>query len=224
MASTPDARDARDRAGTPRRWWYEIVRLAAWIPLRLLFRLHVEGVEHVPAGGAIIAPTHRSNFDSLVVGVALRGRMLRFMAKAELYRYGPLAWILRSAGAFKVERGKADTDAVAMAIGLARAGALVCVFPEGTRNRDGRARPHSGAARITMAAGVPMVPVLVSGTDRVRLFPPRLPRFVATFAEPIAVDDLGELDERWRARRITERWEAAIARLAAGDGVTPRVR
>ncbi len=216
MASTPDRRDRRDRRGTPRRWWYEIIRFAALVPLRLVFRLEVRGLDNVPcAGGAIIAPTHRSNFDSLVVGVAIRGRMLRFMAKAELYRFPPLAWILRSAGAFKVERGKADTEAVALAIELAREGALVCVFPEGTRNRDGRARPHSGAARITMAAGVPMVPVLVTGTDHVRLFPPRLPRFVATFGAPIEVGDLAALDERWRARRITERWEEAIRRLGA---------
>ena len=132
------------------------------MPIRVVFRLRVEGLDHVPAsGGAIVAPTHRSNFDSVVVGVALQ-RHLRYMAKAELYRSRPFAWLLRSAGAFKVERGKSDIAAVEQAIQMARRGELVCIFPEGTRNRDGTGKPFSGAARMKVAAGVPMIPVAVS--------------------------------------------------------------
>ena len=94
----------------------------------------------------------------------------------------------------------------------------MCIFPEGTRNRDGTGKPFSGAARMKLAAGVPMVPVAVIGTDRVRLFPPRLPRFTCAFGAPLQDDDLGELEERWQARRLTERWSAAIAELRAGAG------
>ena len=159
-----------------------------------------------------MAPTHRSNYDSVVVGVAL-DRHLRFMAKAELYRFRPFAWLLRSSGAFKVERGKSDIEAVELAIEFARNGELVCVFPEGTRNRDGKAKPMSGAARMKVSAGVPMIPVAVLGTDKARLFPPRLPRFVCVFGEALQDDDLAELEDRWKARRLTERWSAAIERL-----------
>jgi 1-acyl-sn-glycerol-3-phosphate acyltransferase len=220
MASTPDAarRDELDRRGEFKGWVYLLVRTICWIPIRIVFRLRVEGLDHVPAsGGAIVAPTHRSNFDSVVVGVALR-RHLRYMAKAELYRSRPFAWLLRSAGAFKVERGKSDIAAVEQAIRMARDGELVCVFPEGTRNRDGTGKPFSGAARMKISAGVPMVPVAVTGTDRVRLFPPRLPRFICAFGAPLQDDDLGELEERWQARRLTERWSAAIGELRAGSG------
>jgi 1-acyl-sn-glycerol-3-phosphate acyltransferase len=220
MASTPEAarRDALDRRGAFKGWVYLLVRTACWLPVRGLFRLRVQGLEHVPAdGGAIIAPTHRSNFDSVVVGVALR-RHLRYMAKAELYRSRPFAWLLRSAGAFKVERGKSDVAAVEQAIAMARAGELVCVFPEGTRNRDGAGKPFSGAARMKLAAAVPMIPVAVTGTDRVRLFPPRLPRFTCAFGAALEDDDLGDLEERWQARRLTERWSAAIGELRAGAG------
>lgn len=218
MASTPDlaARDALDRRGAFKGWVYLLVKIACFVPVRVVFRLRVHGLEHVPAtGGAIVAPTHRSNFDSVVVGVALQ-RHLRFMAKAELYRSRPFAWLLRSAGAFKVERGKSDVAAVEQAIELARSGELVCVFPEGTRNRDGNAKPHSGAARVKLAAGVPMLPVAVLGTDRVRLFPPRLPRFECRFGPALQDDDLAELEDRWKARRLTERWSAAIASLRSG--------
>jgi|tagenome__1003787_1003787.scaffolds.fasta_scaffold20668374_3 1-acyl-sn-glycerol-3-phosphate acyltransferase len=219
MASTPDAarRDALDRRGAFKGWAYLLVKGTCFLPIRVLFRLRVVGLERVPeTGGAIVAPTHRSNFDSVVVGVALH-RHLRFMAKAELYRSRPFAWLLRSAGAFKVERGKSDMAAVEQAIELARGGELVCIFPEGTRNRDGTGKPFSGAARMKITAGVPMIPVAVMGTDRVRLWPPRLPQFTCAFGAPLQDDDLGELEERWQARRLTERWSAAIEELRAGS-------
>ena len=219
MASTPEAarRDELDRRGDFKGWVYLLVRTICWVPVRIVFRLRVEGLDRVPpTGGAIVAPTHRSNFDSVVVGVALN-RHLRFMAKAELYRSRPFAWLLRSAGAFKVERGKSDIAAVERAIAMARGGELVCIFPEGTRNRDGTGKPFSGAARMKISAGVPMIPVAVMGTDRVRLFPPRLPRFTCSFGSPLQDDDLGELEERWQARRLTERWSAAIDQLRAAS-------
>ena len=179
--------------------------------------MRAAGVEHVPReGGVVLASMHRSNFDTFLVAVALR-RHLRPMAKVELYETRPFAWLLRSAGAFKVERGKSDMEAVERAIELARGGELVCIFPEGTRNRDGTGKPFSGAARMKVTAGVPMIPVAVSGTDRVRLWPPRLPQFTCAFGSPLQDDDLGELEERWQARRLTERWSAAIEELRAGS-------
>ena len=94
MASSPEAarRDELDRRGDFKGWVYLLVRTICWVPVRIVFRLRVEGLDRVPpTGGAIVAPTHRSNFDSVVVGVALN-RHLRFMAKAELYRSRPFAW------------------------------------------------------------------------------------------------------------------------------------
>jgi len=205
----------RNRAGAFKPWVYATIRLSGLPFFKLLFRLRVRGVEHVPAtGGAVVASMHRSNFDAFLVGLPLPRRNLRFMAKAELYR-GPLAWILRSAGALKIERGKADAAAVERAIELARSGELVAIYPEGTRNRTGSAKIHSGAARIAIAAGVPMIPVAVKGTDRVRLFPPRLPRFEASFGPALRTDDLADLELRWAARRLTERWQVAVAELYA---------
>ncbi len=137
-------------------------------------------------------------------------RHLRFMAKAELYRSRPFAWLLRSAGAFKVERGKSDMAAVERAIELARGGELVCIFPEGTRNRDGAGKPFSGAARMKITAGVPMIPVAVSGTDRVRLWPPRLPQFTCAFGVAAA-------GRRPRRARGTLAGAAADRALVGGD-------
>ena len=113
MASTPEAarRDALDRRGDFKRWVYLLVRMVCWVPIRIVFRLRVVGLDGVPAtGGAIVAPTHRSNFDSVVVGVALH-RHLRFMAKAELYRSRPFAWLRAHVGLTDEE-----ADALAAAV------------------------------------------------------------------------------------------------------------
>jgi 1-acyl-sn-glycerol-3-phosphate acyltransferase len=211
-------RDELDRRGEFRPWFYRLVRAVGTPIVRGVFRMRAEGVEHVPAtGGVVIASQHRSNFDAYVIGLPLH-RPLRFMAKAELYRLRPMAWILRSGGAFKVEREKSDIAAVDRAIGLLEEGWAVAIYPEGTRGRKGKPppRPRSGAARIAISAGVPMIPVAIRGTDRVRLLPPRFPRFEARFGRPLEVDDLAELPLRDAARALTNRWEAAIAELQAG--------
>src|SRR4029450_13302267 len=99
----------------------------------------------------------------------LPNRQLRFMAKAELFN-PLLAPILRAGGAFKVRRGEGDVEAMRTAVELVRDGEIVVMFPEGTRQTKGlvkkrTARPHTGAARIALAADAPLVAAAISGTD-----------------------------------------------------------
>jgi 1-acyl-sn-glycerol-3-phosphate acyltransferase len=157
-------------------------------PVRLLFRLRASGVENIPAeGGFVLAANHTSNFDPWPLGLPLfPRRQLRFMAKSELYWF-PLTPVLNAAGAFPVRRGERDLEAIQTAVDLCRAGEVVVMFPEGTRRRKGlrkkhQARPHTGAARIALEAGVPLVPAAVKGTDRLaRLGPLRV-----AFGKPLA--------------------------------------
>jgi 1-acyl-sn-glycerol-3-phosphate acyltransferase len=142
------------------------------------------------------------------------------MAKIELYRNPLLAWVLKHGGAFPVDRGKQDRQAVETALALLRSGELLCMYPEGTRNRDGKARVHTGAARLALEAGAAFVPVAVRGTDEVRAWPPRVPRFRVAYGAPIELDDLRGTDDLRRAsHEATERWKAAIAQLRAQLGV-----
>ena len=149
--------------------------------VRFLFRLRATGLEHLPAeGGFVLAANHTSNFDPWPLGLPLfPQRWLRFMAKSELY-WWPLGRVLDAAGAFPVERGKGDVEAIAKAVELVRAGEVVVMFPEGTRQRKGlrkrwEARPHTGAARIAQRAGAPLVPAAIKGTERLaRLGPLRV--------------------------------------------------
>src|SRR5437867_2473260 len=153
----------------------------SWLPVRLLFRLRATGLEHVPReSGFVLAANHTSNFDPWPLALPLfPRRWLRFMAKSELY-WWPLKHVLNGGGAFPVRRGEGDTEAIAKAVELCRAGEVVVMFPEGTRRKKGlrkkwEARPHTGAARIALDAGVPLVPAAVHGTDRLaRLGPLRV--------------------------------------------------
>jgi 1-acyl-sn-glycerol-3-phosphate acyltransferase len=193
--------------------FYYLVGIVSW-PARLLYRLRAQGLEHVPRdGGFVIAANHISSLDPWALGYPLwPRRRLRWMAKVELFENRLIRWILRSGGAFPVRRGQHDQQAIQTAIRVLRAGDVLVMFPEGTRRRKGRARPrpHTGAARIAVAAGVPLVPAAVAGTERLS----RLERWRVAYGPPIPLDDL-PAGERRRGDEPTRRLMVEIARLEA---------
>ena len=197
---------------------YSAVAALSWPILVVVYRLRARGRENVPSeGGFVLACNHMSSFDPWPLGLPLwPRRFLRFMAKSELYWF-PLTLILNGAGAFPVRRGQADTEAIETAVQLARAGNVVAMFPEGTRRKKGlvkrfEARPRSGAARIALEAGVPLVPAAVRGTDHLR----RLAAIRVAYGPPVDIDDLrGAADVREAAAEATDRLMARIDELEA---------
>ena len=196
---------------------YLVLGALSWPVLRVLFRLRASGVENVPrAGGCVLAANHNSNLDPWPLGIPLYPhRFLRFMGKSELFWF-PLSLLLRGGGAFKVRRGQRDEEAIATAVSLARAGHVVVMFPEGTRRSKGLIKRHearwrSGAARIALEAGVPLVPAGIVGTDR-------LVRFAAlrvAYGPAIALDDLDLEDPAAAALVATDRLRVAVEVLEA---------
>ncbi|MEP6909815.1 MAG: lysophospholipid acyltransferase family protein [Actinomycetota bacterium] len=195
--------------------FYYVIGALSWPPIKVLFRLRSTGKENLPAsGGYVLSANHLSNLDPWPLGLPLLPkRQLRFMAKIELFR-SPLWPILKLAGAFRVRRGFGDEAAIKTAVALARKGEVVAIFPEGTRREKGlgkrrRARPRTGAARIALEAGVPLVPAGITGTDRLtRLGPLRV-----AYGPPLDLDDLRDLDVRKAARVATDRLMAAIEEI-----------
>jgi perosamine synthetase len=198
---------------TERTGTYRIAAALAKPPVRLLFRPHVEGLEHVPAsGGFVLSSNQLSNLDGFALAYALFPRQLWWMAKAELF-VPVVDSIMRSLGCFPVRRGQGDLDAVRTAVELARNGYAVGIFPEGTRRSKGlrkkhRSRPHTGAARVALAANVPLVPAAIVGTERLTA----LRRWRIAFGEPVPVEDL-PANPRLAAREATERVWNAISEL-----------
>jgi 1-acyl-sn-glycerol-3-phosphate acyltransferase len=160
--------------------------------MRVYFRLRIEHAERIPAAGAaIVAPNHKSFWDSFFIAAATH-RKLRFMGKAELFK-GPLGRVLVRLGAFPVERGESDAEALETAREILRQGGLLALFPEGTRIRDPEAlgSPRRGAARLALETGAPLVPAAITGTQSLFAGPLPKPRRVqVAFGEPIPVAEL----------------------------------
>jgi len=181
--------------------------------MRWPLRLRVRGLENLPeSGGFVVAANHVSNVDPWPVGFPLYPRQVHFMGKSELYKNPLMRWALLHLGTFPVRRGERDTDAFRTAVRLAREGGVVAMFPEGTRRTKGlrkkhEAKPHAGAARIALAAGVPLVPAAVVGTERLGREPVRV-----AYGPPIEAPD-GEVPKREAGRIVTERLMAEIGRL-----------
>ena len=197
--------------------FYRLVVLTAKPLMYGLYRLQVDGLEHIPAsGGFVLSANHVSNFDPWPLGVALgEEHYLRHMAKSELY-WWPLKYFVDAGGGFPVRRGERDTVALETAVELARRGDAVVMFPEGTRRKKGmrkrhQARAHTGAARIALEAGVPLVPAAIAGTDRLA----RLGRVRVRYGAPIETDDLKELEPQEAARVATDRLMDEIERMEA---------
>ena len=195
---------------------YQAIALLTGGPIKRLFRFKSKGEEHIPReGGFVLSASHHSNLDAWPLGLPLYPkRQLRFMAKSEMYRYPPLRWVLTGAGAFPVRRGIGDEEAVQKAVELAKAGEVVAIFPEGTRRNKGvvkrhKARPHTGAARVALQAGVPLVPAAIGGTESLsRLGPLRV-----AYGPPVELDDLKEMELRQASKIATRRLMDAIHSL-----------
>ena len=190
---------------------YHFVGAVSAGPIRRLFRFRSKGEENIPReGGFVLSANHSSNLDPWPLGIPLYpDRQLRFMAKSEMY-VPPFKWVLEPAGAFPVRRGMGDEEAIRKAVELAKAGEAVAIFPEGTRRNKGRkkhqARPRTGAARVALQAGVPLVPAAIGGTESLlRLGPLRV-----AYGPPVDLSDLDGDDIRRSSKIATERLMEAI--------------
>jgi len=182
----------------------------------------VEGLEHVPGGGAyILVANHCSNLDPPFIGAAVghaTGRIIHFMAKEEIRHWPLVGWLARSSGVFFVRRGEGDRAAQRIALAHLAAGRPIGIFPEGTRSRDGQLREaKSGVALLAMRSGAPLLPVGISGSGRI--FPgrsrwPHRSRVDIHVGEPFSLpaQPEGRLD-RIELERGTERIMREIAAL-----------
>jgi 1-acyl-sn-glycerol-3-phosphate acyltransferase len=156
---------------------YRLLRLLVHGLNRLLFRTTVDGPDRVPAEGpVIIAPVHRSFIDFFVAS-EVTDRKLHYMAKDSLWKHGLLAKILPSVGAFPVNRGSADREALRRAQQVLDAGGALILFPEGERRSGPVVEDlHEGVAFLAARTGATVIPVGIGGSSSVMPKGRRVPR------------------------------------------------
>ena len=193
---------------------YGIARIVLTRPLRWLYGCEVVGSANLPARGpAILACSHSSNMDPLLVCISYPGQ-IRWMSKRELWRVPLLGWLIDRLGAFQVRRGEPDRDSIRRAHELLKGGWVVGIFPEGHRIREsGIGEFLPGVGMLALQAGVPVIPVRIHGDERVgeRLFLSR-PRITLAVGPSVDLEVKGM--SRGRAfREVTERIRQAMAAL-----------
>ena len=221
--SAPDQHDPAHRAGermsrTQRRC-YAVVRAAIALVSKLWFRVEVHGRENVPVHGPfVVAPNHRSNLDTPVIGVITR-RVMRYMGKDSLWDSRPLGWFLTALGGFPVHRGTADREALRAGLACIERGEPLVMFPEGTRQSGPvLAEMFDGPAYVACRTGAPILPVGMSGTEAAmprgaKLIRPVKVRIV--IGEPLLPPPLGERGRvsRRAVRDLTAQLGVALQRL-----------
>lgn len=153
--------------GNPEFMYRTVIRAIRVVNRIAGIRVRVEGVENIPPGVCIFAANHLSNVDPPALVTAIP-RRVSLLAKKEVFRIPILATALRMAQFIPVDRG--DREAAAASVDLAvqylREGHSYCVYPEGTRSRDGRLKPFKkGTFVMAIQAGVPVVPISMSGAQ-----------------------------------------------------------
>ncbi len=150
--------------------WYRAAELALRPPFQLWFNWRLEGLERVPAEGpVIVAGNHLSYIDPFAHGyfVVQAGRRPRFLAKQELFDTPFIGTVLRGARQISVERGKGDRSPLEDARRAVELGEVVVIYPEGTttttREDFSPSRGKTGAVRLSIATGIPILPVATWG-------------------------------------------------------------
>jgi 1-acyl-sn-glycerol-3-phosphate acyltransferase len=210
---------------------YGMSRLVAGPLLHLLWRPEITGLEHIPAeGGAILASNHLSIVDSIFLPFMV-DRPVTFAAKSEYFTgTRPIDRItsayMRATNQLSVDRAqaRAGQDMLEAALGLLHEGALFGIYPEGTRSPDGRLyRGRTGIGWLALNSGLPVIPVAMSGTDRV--LPPghRVPRVAKiriSVGKPLTFESYRDLPSPARQRRaITDEVMQSIQALSGQEYV-----
>jgi cytidylate kinase len=213
-------RSGKDVGGPDIQGFYRAVRTIARGLARLLFRLRIDGLEHLPAhGGFILAANHASLIDPPLLGVCAT-RKLGYLAKEELFRPPGFKHLIEALGAIPIHRRGLDRRGLETAKEVLSSGSGLVLFPEGTRTRSGRlgsARP--GVSMLAAEAVVPVVPAHIAGTWRVGRSLLKRPPIAVRFGSPIPPPSRGSGPE-WRAevRDHAERIMDAIAGLGTQVG------
>lgn len=226
--STSSTRPVGDPGkGTVRGIWFRLLRQPLLLLARLLVGLRIEGIDNVPKDtGVLVVANHLHNADPLLMAIAFP-RPLHFMAKEELFRIPVIGWLLGKFGNFPVARGKSDRKAIRHAINALEHDIAVGMFPEGTRSKSmALSRAHAGAGLVALQGRRQILPLVVTGSERLPFNGKRPPHLMPTprhkgvlirIGTPHTLPETDPEGKRLTAADATEAIMQSIAELLRED-------
>lgn len=193
---------------------YTFARWVVLLALGIPFRARARRTGNLPSSGpAIIVSDHKCNIDPVLIGL-LFDRPLKFMAKKELFAFGPLGRLITALGAFPIDRGAGDRHALERALEVLSAGDVLLMFPEGHRFKDEEIHDFlPGVGMLALRSGAPVVPMAMRGTQyMVRDGRLHLPPVRVVVGEPLDFSDLQGRGSKVY-QEVSRRMRVAVADL-----------
>lgn len=198
------------------RWFYYVARFIVQMILRLFTRWQVNGRENIPSQGALLMVSNHLNLaDPPLVSVSINRKAI-FMAKEELFRSKFTGYFISSFGAFPVHRGQLDREALRHAERVLAEGMVLVMFPEATRSKNAQLQPaFPGSALIALRNRVPILPVAITGTERIKgvSWILRRPKITVDFGQPFHLPSVNGKASRTELTQITTTIMEHIAEL-----------
>lgn len=161
--------------------------------------------ENIPAEGAFILCANHISFRDPIYMVLKLKRQINFMAKVELFKIRIVAAVLTEVGAFPVDRGKADMNAMRTAFRILKEGGGLGIFPQGTRSAGNeQTKMHGGTALIAQRSGATVIPAYVDGPYK------WFKKTEIRFGKPVDLSEFGRKTDAETISRVTDRIEEAI--------------
>ena len=184
---------------------YRFLQIVLSIVYGIFLPWKFSGIENLPReGGIIVSSNHIHARDPFYIAAHLP-RHIYFMAKVELFQVKIVGWFLKTVGAFPVNRGQSDLNAIRTSFRILKEGHALGIFPQGTRSRDNEhTQMAGGVALIALRANVPVVPVYIDGPYR----PFR--RTPVIVGKPVDLTDFGRKCDSETIAKATERIDKAI--------------
>jgi len=179
---------------------------------KLCHRLKITGKENIPKSDAfIVVANHASYYDPLVLAASVYPRKVNFMGKMELFNIPFFSFVIRKLGAFPVKRDGFNKETLTKAFALIKNKEAIGMFPEGTRVRSTAERQiFQGASYLALKTRVPVLPVRISGTERVmpkgKRFP-RLAKINVNIGTPLKLNGVNKEDLAAFSAKIMEEIE-----------------
>lgn len=175
---TDRAASAPARASPKSRLTLMIGRFFTRLWFIVCYRFKVEGREHIPLTGQIVlVSNHQSYLDPIAVGLTIRKRTFRSIARTGLFTFKPFAWLIYALGAIPIDQEGASASAIKLSIQQIQEGHAVVIFPEGGRTRNGTTNEFKGGVLLILKrTKAPVVPVAIEGAYDIWPAGEKLPR------------------------------------------------